>query len=128
MQQISFVGLIVTTEGVEIEPDIVRTIAEWPKQECYRDITIFFGFANFYRQFISSFSRLAKPMTNMLQGRKNSQFLGPFVPTRAMKQSYAELRDAFTRAPVLAHFDPARPICLETDASGFAIAGIILQQ
>jgi hypothetical protein len=45
-----------------------------------------------------------------------------------MKQSYAELCDAFTKAPVLAHFDPAKPICQETDTLGFAITGIILQQ
>jgi hypothetical protein len=45
-----------------------------------------------------------------------------------MKESFAELRTAFTRAPVLAHFDLAGPICLEMDASGFTIAGIILKQ
>jgi hypothetical protein len=45
-----------------------------------------------------------------------------------MKQSFAELRDAFTKALVLAHFDPAISICLETNASGFAIAVIISQQ
>ncbi len=33
----------------------------------------------------------------------------------------------FTKAPILAHFDYERPIHLETDASGFAIAGIISQ-
>jgi hypothetical protein len=45
-----------------------------------------------------------------------------------MIRSFAELCDALTKALVLAHFDPARPIHLETDASGFAIAGIISQQ
>jgi hypothetical protein len=67
-------------------------------------------------------------MIDMLKERKKGNFLGPFLPTPAMKQSFAELRDSFTKAPVLAHFDPAKPICLETNASGFAIAGIILQQ
>jgi hypothetical protein len=42
--------------------------------------------------------------------------------------SFAELCNAFSKVLELAHFDPAWPICLETDASGFAIAGIILQQ
>jgi ferredoxin len=67
-------------------------------------------------------------MTDMLKGGKNGRFSGPFVPTLAMRQSFAQLREAFTKAPVLAHFDPARPIRLETDASGFAIASIISQQ
>jgi hypothetical protein len=45
-----------------------------------------------------------------------------------MKLSTAELRNAFTKAPVMAHFDPAKPVYLETDALGFAIAGFIAQQ
>ncbi len=111
-----------------MEPDRVCTISEWPEPASHHDIHVFLGFANFYRQFISSFSRLAKPMTDMLKGGKNGRFLGPFLPTLAMKPSFAEHRDAFTKALVFAHFDPARPIRLETDASGFAIAGIISQQ
>ncbi len=45
-----------------------------------------------------------------------------------MIQSFADLCNAFTKALVLAHFDPAGPICLKTDASSFAIAGIFSQQ
>jgi hypothetical protein len=128
MPRISFVGSIITLEGVEMEPDRVRTIAEWPEPESHRDIQVFLGFANFYRRFISAFSKIAKPMTDMLKGGKNGRFTGLFVPTPAMKQSFQQLREAFTRAPVLVHFDPAKPIRLETDASGYAIAGIISQQ
>jgi hypothetical protein len=64
----------------------------------------------------------------MLKGRKNRHLSGLFLPTLAVKQSFAELRDAFTRALVLAQFDPARLIRLMTGASGFAIASIISQQ
>jgi hypothetical protein len=128
MQHISLVSFIVTPEGVEIEPDRVRTIAEWPKPASHHNIQVFLGFANFYRRFISSFLRIAKPMTDMLKGGKKGRFSGPFLLTPAMIWSFAELHDAFTKALVLAHFDSARPIRLETDASGFAMAGIISQQ
>ncbi len=111
-----------------MEPDRVCTIAEWPEPTCHRNIQVFLGFANFYRRFISSFSRLSKPMIDMVIGGKNGRFLGPFLPTPAMKQSFVELCNAFTKAPVLAHFDPDKSICLETDASGFTITGIISQQ
>ncbi len=55
-------------------------------------------------------------------------FLGSFLPTLAMKLFFADLCDAFTKVPVLGHFDPAWWLCLKTDASGFAIFDIILQQ
>jgi hypothetical protein len=78
MQRMSFVGFIVMLEGVEIEPDRVPTITEWPELTCHGDIQVFLGFANFYRRFISSFSHRAKPMTDMLKGGKNGRFSGPY--------------------------------------------------
>ncbi len=128
MQRISFVRFIIMPEGVEMEPDRVCTMAEWPEPACLCDNQVFHSFANFCRRFISSFMYLVKPMTDMLKGGKNGRFSETFLPTPAMKWSFAELRDAFTKVPVLAHFDPARPIHLKTDTLGFAIAGIILQQ
>jgi hypothetical protein len=128
MQRINCFVFIVTLEGIKMEPDRVRTIAEWPELACHRDIQVFLSFKNFYRCFIHSFSHLAKLMRDMLKGGKNGCILGPFLPTLVMKWSFMELHNAFTKAPVLAHFDPAKPIRLETNASGIAIAGIISQQ
>ncbi len=95
---------------------------------CQRDIQFFLSFANFYRQFISAFSKIAKPMRDMLKGGRIGRFHGPFVPSAALRQSFRQLKAAFTPLPVLVHFGPAKPIRLETDASGYAIASIILQQ
>jgi hypothetical protein len=85
MQQISFVRLIVTPEGVEIEPDRVRTITEWPEPTCHCRIQVFLSFANFYRRFINSVSHLAKLMTDMLKGEENDNFSRTVLSTLAMK-------------------------------------------
>jgi hypothetical protein len=125
LQLSSLIGFNVQPQGVKMELDSVHRIAEWPEPTCHRNIQVFLSFANFYRHFISSFLRLVKPMTDMLKGGENCRFSRPILPTPAMTQSFVELRDAFTMAPVLTHFDPAKPIYLETDASGFAIESII---
>ncbi len=77
MQRISFVSFIITLEGVEMEPDRVRTIAEWPEPESHRDIQVFLGFVNFYRWFISAFSKIVKPMTDMLNGGEELEVYEP---------------------------------------------------
>jgi hypothetical protein len=43
MQRISFDSFIITLEGVEIEPDRVQTIAQWPEPASHRDIQVFLG-------------------------------------------------------------------------------------
>jgi hypothetical protein len=56
-------------------------------------------------------------------GRKK----GPFVLLDEARSSFGELKKAFAGPPTLRHFDPTRPVKVVTDASGFAIAGILLQ-
>ena len=53
---------------------------------------------------------------------KNSAFL-----TADAKQAFTRLRQAFTEAPILSHFDPERHIRIQTDASGYAIGGVLSQ-
>ena len=43
------------------------------------------------------------------------------------KRSFDQLRQAFTEAPILQHFNPERYIRVETDASGYAIGGVLSQ-
>ncbi len=95
--------------------------------KCLCNIQVFLGFANFYRRFIKGFSRIVRPMTAMLKGGKKGKIFGPFKPTPEIEEAFWRLQSEFTKAPVLAHFDYERPIRLETDASRFAIAGIISQ-
>jgi hypothetical protein len=77
MQCISFVGFIVTQEGVEMEPDVVQTIAEWPEPASHHIIQVFLSFANFYRRFISSFLSITKLMTEVLERVRMAFFQGP---------------------------------------------------
>jgi hypothetical protein len=88
---------------------------------------VFLGFANYYRRFIAGFSKIAAPLSESLKGMKNGKKTGPFTYTDEATSVFRRLREAFTRAPVLQHFDPEKLIKLETDASGFAIAGILSQ-
>ena len=87
---------------------------------------LFFGFANFYCQFIYGFSIISKPLSSLLDGIKASKFFTPFVKTNKARQAFATLKKAFVTTPMLAHFDPDKPLWLETNAAGFAIASVLL--
>ncbi|KAI5474168.1 hypothetical protein MNV49_007998, partial [Pseudohyphozyma bogoriensis] len=81
----------------------------------------FLGFANFYRRFILDYSRLAKPLYDLL--KKDV----PFIWSPACESAFADLKHRFTTAPILRHFDKDLPTRMETDASDFAIGAILLQ-
>ena len=104
-----------------MDPKKVSAIMDWPSPCSVHDIQVFLGFANFYRRFVFKYSKIATPLTRLL--RKGI----PFHFDTSAQEAFLALKKAFTSAPVLAHFDPCRVIVVETDASDFAIAGVLLQ-
>ena len=62
-----------------------------------------------------------------MKGSKDGKKFGPFSFPADAQEAFTLLREAFTNAPILVHFDPALKIKVETDASNFALAGIISQ-
>ncbi|SYW81095.1 uncharacterized protein UHO2_07003 [Ustilago hordei] len=115
---VEFLGYIIKPTGIEMDPEKVCTVKEWPMPESIHDIQRFLGFANFYRRFIAHFARIAKPLTALVK------------PIERFKKFELpeEAQQAFTSAGVLQHFDYHLPTRLETDASDFAIAGVLKQE
>ena len=63
--RVKYLGLIITTEGVEMDSKKVDAISQWKEPRCMRDVQAFLGFANFYRKFISGYSKIAAPLTSL---------------------------------------------------------------
>ncbi|KAJ1038222.1 hypothetical protein NDA10_006570 [Ustilago hordei] len=122
---VEFLGYIIKLTGIEMDPEKVRTVKEWPMPESIHDIQRFLGFANFYRRFIAHFAHIAKPLTALV---KPIEWFKKFKLPEEAQQAFHKLIQAFTSAGVLQHFDYHLPTRLETDASDFAIAGVLKQE
>ena len=121
-QQIEFLGYIVSGEGVEMTEEKVDTIKKIAPVNSLKDVQHILGFANFYRRFIKDYSKIILPMTNSTFLNANDWQTSPEIE-RAQKQ----LVTAFTTVPVLRHFDHETPAIVKTDASNFALGGILSQ-
>jgi hypothetical protein len=116
-----YLGFIIEAgKGLRMDPEKVRAIKEWEAPRTVKGVRSFLGFANFYRRFIQDFSGLAAPLTR-LTGNV------PFQWTEVEQKAFDTLKDIFITEPVLAQFDPEKRTVLETDASGYAIAGCLSQ-
>ena len=65
--KVRFLGYIVFYQGIQIEEKQIKAVYNWPEPQSVCDIQVFLGFANFYRQFIQEFSKLAAPLISMLK-------------------------------------------------------------
>jgi hypothetical protein len=124
---VQFLGFIVSNTGVLMDLERVESIAEWPEPQSYYDIQQFLGFVNFYCCFIEGFSRITKLLNKLLKGIVNSKKPGRVKLEGAATEAFRTLCVAFTKAPVLVHYDVDAPIKVETDASNFACSGILSQ-
>ncbi|RYO77870.1 hypothetical protein DL764_010172 [Monosporascus ibericus] len=117
-----YLGLIISTDGIAMDPDKVKAIQQWEQPGSLRELQRFLGFANFYRRFIKGFSSIARPLTALMSKAK---WTGLF-PDDA-KAAFRQLKNAFSTAPVLSYYDPRRRTVLETDASDWASGGVLSQ-
>lgn len=70
--EVSFLGHVVSANGIQCDPQKIAAIKEWPVFENISDVRSFLGLASYYRKFIYNFSQIAYPLTRLTQ--KNRHF------------------------------------------------------
>lgn len=68
--EVTFLGYIITAEGIRVDPSKVEAINSWPIPKSIHDVRSFHGLASFYRRFIKNFSSVAAPLTDCIKGDK----------------------------------------------------------
>ena len=87
----------------------VQTICDWPEPQKVKDIQSFLGFANFYHHFIFNYSDITVPLTGLTcKGT-------PWVWTEDCQKDFDYLKDAFTSAPILSHWEPDQALVMKTN-------------
>ena len=149
-----------------MEDEQIEIVKNWLELKLMTDIQVFLGYANFYKRFIKSFGKIARPLISMLQTSsttRSSKILlssnnvaesdklcgsgGSDCENRTVeksicskdlneatdyltpdtRQAFTQLRQVFTKALILRHFDLECQIRIETDVSGYAIGGVLNQ-
>ena len=67
--KVDYLGFEVRQEGIRTSPEKVKAILDWPRPQPTHDIRSFLGLASYYRKFISGFSQLAKPLTDLTRDK-----------------------------------------------------------
>ena len=109
--KISYLGLIISTKGIRMDPKKVEAVQNWETLTCVRDVQTFIRFANFYCRFIRRFSNVVCLIIVII--KKNTTFHW----TLKCQKSFKLLKKRFTTAPILAQFDFEKECIVETDSS-----------
>ena len=67
LKEVTFLGHVISKEGVMVDPVKVRAIVEWESPKNVSEVRSFLGLAGYYRRFVKDFSKIAQPMTKLLR-------------------------------------------------------------
>ncbi|XP_018629954.2 uncharacterized mitochondrial protein AtMg00860-like [Nicotiana tomentosiformis] len=118
--KVHFLGHVISNGEIRMDEDKVRAIKEWKAPIKVTELRSFLGLVNYYHHFIGGYSPKAAPLTEFLKNNK------PRVWTEHCQKAFECLKAAVTEEPVLALPDFAKPFEVHTDASYYAIGGVMM--
>ena len=123
VQEVEFLGHIVTPEGFKMDPEKVRAIQEWPEPKNVKNVQEFLGFCNFYRSHAGNYSEASGPLTNYT--KKDVPF--DYESNDEAQKAWRAVKALFTIDKILAHFMPDLKTRVEADASDKALGTTLSQ-
>jgi len=111
-----------TPDSISVDPSKVQDVLNWKSPKSVHQIHQFLGLARYYWRFILDFSKIAQPMTKLLQKEAK------FVWSPACEEAFQALNNFLTTASVLAQPDIDRPFDVYCDALKTRLGCVLMQE
>ncbi|KAL4272776.1 hypothetical protein GQ457_13G014740 [Hibiscus cannabinus] len=115
-------GHVVSSEGIRVDPKKVEAIVNWKQPTSVTEIRSFLGLAGYYRRFVSGFSKVAAPLTKLLQKGVKYEW------SDARQQAFEKLKEALINAPVLTQPVSGKEFVVYSDASYVGLGCVLMQE
>jgi hypothetical protein len=122
LEEIQFLGHVLSAKGIAVDPSKVKDILEWKPPTAVHQVRSFLRLAGYYRRFILDFSKIVKPITGLLKNDTK------FDRSSKCNEAFEQLKVLLTTAPVLAQLNIEKPIDVYCVASGNGLGCVLMQE
>jgi hypothetical protein len=119
--QVKFLGHILTTEGIQPDPEKIAAIRQFPEPQRIKHLRAFLGLCNYYRKFCPEYSRATRGLAHLL--KKNS----PWTWGPGEQKVFSKIKDIFLDTVILRHPRQGEVFYVQTDSSGYALGAELYQ-
>jgi hypothetical protein len=120
LSEAQFLGHVISAEGISVDPGKVQEVLDWMPPRTVHQVRNFLGLAGYYRRFILNFSKISKPISNLLKKEKK------FIWNAERDEALQTLKKLLTTSPVLAQSDIAKTFDVYYDASGIGLGCVLM--
>ncbi|KAA3480432.1 DNA/RNA polymerases superfamily protein [Gossypium australe] len=120
LQKVGFLGYIVSTEGVQVDPSKISAVVDWKLPRNVSEVRSFLGLASYYWRFVKGFSMISTLMTRLLQ--KDVKFEW----SEKCQQSFDQLKALLTKAPFLVQPESGKEFFIFSDASLNSLGFVVI--
>ena len=121
LSQVSFLGHIVSKEGIKVDPAKIEAVRDWPRPKNASEVRSFLGLAGYYKRFVEGFSKITTSLTELT--RKGQKF----VWSDRCENSFQELKQRLITAPVLSLPTDQEKFVIYCDASHQGLGCVLMQ-
>ena len=121
LDRVAFLGHVVSAEGISVDPQKIEAVVDWKPPTNVTEVRSFLGLASYYRKFVEGFSKIATPLTKLT--RKEEKFIW----SEACQNSFDELKQRLTTAPVLTLPSGNEGFTVYCDASKQGLGCVLMQ-
>ena len=121
MSQVQYLGYIIDERGMHVDPTKVQVIQDWPTPTTLTNLHSFLGLANFYWRFVSGFSHITWPLSQITRGKEKENFSW----SKSQQKAFVDLKHRLFFALVLTLLDLQKSFEIEIDAFDYAIGTVL---
>ncbi len=117
--EVTYCGYVVSKEGLKPMPRNVEAVKNVSPPEDVTQLRSFLGMVNYYNMYLPKLATVTEPLHHLLRKHVNWKW------DDKCNEAFEKVKEMLCTAPLLAHFDPVKPILVQVDASPFGLGAIL---
>jgi transposase InsO family protein len=122
VSEFTFLGHRVSKDGIAMDPGKVKSIVSFGHPSSVKELRSFLGMSNYYRKFLPGYSEVSRPLTDLTKKRNE------FIWNDSAEMAFRKIKEMIASDLMLRHPVIDKPFIIQTDASDYAVAGVLLQK